>query len=209
MNTLGLAHTGRNVEVRNVTSGKQVAGLGSGQTGDYQKVHLAGSSASPTQTSVPGTRTMTPEQNLAIKAAWTQYAIANPVELTRQMEQYGVSAADMVTATGQSHGAVGDMIHRAGRPQGFAGTEYFDPSAGNLTDASAYNKWSYMPAGTYAQYVEKTAAGKNDPLSNWLGAGYPMLSEADWNAQNARAGADKARGVAFGGGPQSKSSWTV
>jgi len=208
MQTLGPARIGRDVEVRNITSAKQVAGAGSGQTWDSQKVHLAGTSASgsvqapktPTQTAAPATGTMTPGQNAAINAAWRQYSDSNPGELARQMEQYGVSAADMATATGQSHGAVGDMIHRAGRPQGFAGTTYFDPAAGSLTDASTYNKWSYMPAGTFAEYVAKTTAGKDDPLSSWLGAGYATLSETDWNAQNAHAGADKARGVSFGGG---------
>ncbi len=198
MQTLGLSRIGRDVEVRTVTRGKQVASLSGGQTWDSQKMLLTGSPASPAKTAAPVARTMTPEQNLAIKAAWTQYAIANPGELTRQMEQYGVSAADMATATGQSHGAVGDMIHRAGRPQGFAGTDYFDPSAGNLTDASTYNKWSYMPAGTYAEYVAKRVEEKNDPLSSWLGAGYPTLSEADWNAQQGRAAAHKVRGVVFG-----------
>jgi hypothetical protein len=89
------------------------------------------------------------------------------------------------------------MIHRAGRAQGFAGTTYFDPAAGVLTDASAYNTWSYMPTDTYAQYVEKVAAEKNDPLSAWLGAGYPLLSETEWNAQGARVAADKARGLSF------------
>lgn len=217
MQTLGLARIGRDVEVHTVNGSKPVAGLSGGQTWDSLKVHLVGSSASelvqtpktPAQGSAPATNSMTPAQNAAINAAWRQYSNANPGELARQMEQYGVSAADLATATGQSHSAIGDMIHRAGRPQGFAGTDYFDPSAGNLTDASAYNKWSYMPAGTFAQYVAKTAAQKNDALSNWLGAGYPTLSEADWNAQNARVGADKARGLAFGGGLQSKSSWTV
>ncbi len=208
MKTLGPTPIGRNVEVRTVTSGKKVAGVGFGQTLASQKVFRAGSAASdlvqapnaPAQTAASAKSTMTPEQNANMKAAWRQYSDSNPGELVRQMEQYGMSAADMATATGQSHGAIGDMIHRAGRPQGFAGTTYFDPAAGSLTDASTFNTWSYMPVSTYQQYTEKMAAAKNDPLANWLGAGYPTLSEVDWNAQNARVGADKVRGVAFGGG---------
>ena len=209
MTTLGSARIGRDVEVRTVSGAKHVASPGSGQTWESQKAYLAESAASGlasavntrAQPSSAATSTLTPAQSTAIKAAWRQYSNANPGELTRQMEQYGVSAADMAKATGQSHGAVGDMIHRAGRAQGFAGTTFFDPAAGSLTDASPYNQWSYLPAGTYSEYVAKKAAEKNDPLSNWLGAGYATLSEADWNAQNARAGADKARGVSFGVSP--------
>lgn len=209
MNTLGLAPVGRDVEVRPITSGKQVASVDSVQASGYRKMHLESKTASesvqtpnaPARVPALTLNNMTHEQAAAINAAWRQYANSNPMELARQMEQYGVSAANMAMATGQSHGAIGDMVHRAGRPQGFAGTDYFDPSAGNLTDMSTYNKWSYMPTGTYAQYLEKTAAEKNDPLSNWLGAGYPTLSETDWNAQNARVEAEKVRGVAFGGGP--------
>lgn len=199
MNTLGTARIGSEIELRAANRGRDVA-----SPANSQKAYLAAASGvevvsgSQMQMAARVVGNMTTEQSAAINAAWRQYSNSNPIELTRQMEEFGVSAADMSIATGQSHGAVGDMIHRAGRPQGFTGTDYFDPSSGNLTDASTYNTWSYMPASTYVEYVAKEAASKNDPLANWLCAGYPVLSEADWNALNERVKSGKARGVSFG-----------
>lgn len=188
MTAIGTAPTVRGVDTRTTaTNGKKVAGLDNGQTWDSQKL-AAEKSVKPQAASA---NRMTPEQTAAIKAAWNRYAYANPGELTRQMQQYGVSAADMVTATGQTSNAVSCMIHCAGQAEGFAGSKPV---------TSTYETWASMSTETYAQYVTKMQAAKSDPTAAWLAGGASPLTESDWTAQNARAGADKARGVMFGGG---------
>lgn len=197
MTAIGTATTVRSADVRTTTGGKKVAGLDNGQTWESEKLAaensaklLASTTAKPTQKAASANR-LTPEQTAAIKAAWNRYAYANPGELTRQMQQYGVSAADMVSATGQTSNAVSCMIHCAGQPDGFAGAKPV---------TSTYETWASMPTETYAQYVTKMQAVRNDPTSAWLNGGASAMTESDWTAQNARAGADKARGVMFGGG---------
>lgn len=112
MTGIGTAPTVRGVDAStSTTCGKKVAGLDDGQTWDSQKP-AAENSVKPQAASA---NRMTPEQTAAIKAAWNRYAYANPGELTRQMQQYGVRAADTAAATGTTSHAASCTIHCAGQ----------------------------------------------------------------------------------------------
>ena len=71
-------------------------------------------------------------------------------------------------------------------------------STGNAGVGSLYNNISWMPTDTYAGYVAKYNAGKasQDPTWAWGNGGAPMLTEAEYNAQNTRVATDK---TTFGG----------
>ena len=69
----------------------------------------------------------------------------------------------------------------------------------NAGVGSLFNNISWMPTDTYAGYAAKYNAGKasQDPTWAWGNGGAAMLSEADWNAQQQRAGQGP---TSFGGG---------
>ena len=87
-------------------------------------------------------------------------------------------------------------------------TSYSYNSLSNRIDPSAYNLWADIAPTNYDQYVAKIDAGSgdvNNPLANWLSAGATPYTEAEYNAQNARAVADSAAGLTLGGGDTAES----
>lgn len=142
---------------------------------------------------------MTAEQNASIKDMWGKIQ-GDPSAVFNAMDKYGIDAQALATATGQSMGQVGSYLTNNGAADGFGGYQQSHPySQSNPSANSNYNNIADMPVNNYAQYQQKMSAASNDPTANLLYGG-GSVSESDWNAQNARAQADKARGVTFGGG---------
>lgn len=63
---------------------------------------------------------MTQDQLDTIAATWNQYS-TSPVTIMNLMQQYGVSAADLVQATGIPSASIANYFYANGAPDGFAG----------------------------------------------------------------------------------------